>query len=143
MITLRRLLCCLFALALLPGAQARVAMPVEASIATMAEVAGTRPGSCHDAPVAMPAMQPGAHHGGADSGPGATDAMPAMDCCAGHGSGAPACGGACACPPLMLTALAPAPVAGPALLQGHAWQRHGHATRTGPPDGPPRRPPIG
>lgn len=155
MTTLRRLLLCLFSLALLPGAQARVAMPVAASLATMADAAGTQPDGCHDAPVVEPAIQHGAQHHGTGTGTGtgtdhdaapagSIDPMASMECCPGHDSDAPACGDACTCPPLMLTALAPpAADAAPAVLHAHAWQRHGHATRTGPADGPPRRPPIG
>lgn len=143
MTTLRRLLLCLFALALLPGAQARVAMPAQAAVAAVADAAGAEPGGCHDAPIVEPATHPGAFHADSDPGGAADDATPPTDCCPGHDDEAPACGGACACPGLAPTALMHAPVAGSAFLEGRSWQRHGHATRTSPPDGPPQRPPIG
>jgi hypothetical protein len=148
MTTLRRLLLCLFALALLPGAQARVAMPEQGVVvvAAMADATDAHAGGCHDAPIVEPATRLAAQHAGAGSdhaANGAADAASSMDCCPGHDGGMPSCGDACACPLLLTIAVLPAPLAGPAFHERQAWQRQGHSARTGPTDGPPRRPPIG
>ena len=145
MTTLRRLLFCLFALVLLPGAQARASMPLQAGGVAVAGAMDAASGACHDALDSQSMKHVVAHRPEADAGPITADAASPMECCADHDGGTPGCGGACACPcPFpVASALIQAAIAGAIFLDDRTWQRPGHTARTGPPGGPPQRPPIG
>ena len=139
---LRCLLFCMLSLALLPGAQARASMPVHGAVAAVAGATDGASGGCHDPPDSKHTEHAIAHR--PDAAPvAAAAATSAMECCPEHDGGVPGCGGACACPLPAASALMHAAIAGTVVVEGRAWRRPGHAARTGPPGGPPQRPPIG